>query len=58
MSNRQFIYQITIPERMIAENFVAFMRDEFFPAIHKGPTRVGEVTSLALWQNNNTNRAV
>lgn len=54
MSNRQFIYQITIPERMISENFVAFLQDEYFPAIHKGPTRVGQVTGLALWQSGNT----
>ncbi len=48
MSTFQIIYQITLPERMIGETFVEFMRDEYFPAVHKGPTRVGQVTGLAL----------
>jgi hypothetical protein len=48
MSAFKIIYQITIPERMIGETFIEFMRDEYFPALHKGPTRVGKVTHLSL----------
>lgn len=36
---------------MITESFVEFMRDEYFPAVHKGPTRVGQVTGLSLLQS-------
>jgi hypothetical protein len=44
------IYQINLPKREDAEAFVTFMRDEYFPAVHKGPTRVGQVTDLVLLQ--------
>ena len=46
----KIIYQITLPERMIGETFVEFMRDEYIPAVHKGPTRVGQVTGLSLFR--------
>lgn len=42
------IYQITLPKKQDTEAFVKFMREEYFPAIHKGPTRVGQVTDLIL----------
>lgn len=42
------IYQITLPKRQNAGAFVKFMQEEYFPAIHKGPTRVGQVTGLIL----------
>lgn len=45
------IYQIKLPKKQDPEAFAAFMRDEYFPAIHKGPTRVGQVLSLALLQS-------
>jgi hypothetical protein len=48
MSTYQIIYQVTLPPRMISESFIDFMRDEYFPAVHKGPTRVGQVTGLLL----------
>jgi hypothetical protein len=48
MSAFQIIYQITIPKQHDVEAFVTFMRDEYFPAVHKGPTRVGQVTNLVL----------
>lgn len=44
------IYQISLPRKQDADAFVAFMREEYFPAIHKGQTRVGEVTDLVLMQ--------
>jgi hypothetical protein len=48
MTTYQIIYQIKLPPRMIAETFVEFMQEEYFPAVHKGPTRVGQVTRLTL----------
>ena len=44
------IYQIKLPKRQDAEAFVTFMREEYFPAVEKGPTRVGQVNSLVLMQ--------
>jgi len=44
------IYQIKLPKKQDAEAFVTFMRDEYFPAVEKGPTRVGQVTDLVLMQ--------
>lgn len=48
------IYRIRLPRRQDAKAFAAFMRDEYFPAIHRGPTRVGQVTSLALESREDT----
>jgi hypothetical protein len=44
------IYQIRLPRKQDAEAFVKFMREEYFPAVHKGATRVGKVTDLVLLQ--------
>ena len=44
------IYQINLPKKEDAEAFVTFMREEYFPAVHKGPTRTGQVTDLVLLQ--------
>ncbi len=44
------IYQIRLPKNQDAEAFVKFMHQEYFPAVHKGPTRVGKVTDLVLLQ--------
>ncbi len=44
------IYQIKLPKTQDAEVFVKFMNDEYFPSVHKGPTRVGQVSDLALLQ--------
>jgi len=44
------IYQIGLPKKQDAEAFVKFMREEYFPAVHKGATRVGKVTDLVLLQ--------
>lgn len=46
----RIIYQISLPEAQDADAFEAFMKDRYFPSVHKGPTRVGQVTSLALWR--------
>ena len=42
------IYQTRLGKKKDIQGFVDFMRDEYFPAVHKGPTRVGQVTSLEL----------
>jgi hypothetical protein len=44
------IYQIRLPKKEDAEAFVKFMHEEYFPAVHKGATRVGQVTDLVLLQ--------
>ena len=44
------IYRIKLSAKQDAEAFATFMRDEYFPAVHKGATRVGKVTSLQLMQ--------
>ncbi len=44
------IYSIRLPKKQDAEAFVEFMRDEYFPAVRKGPTRVGQVGDLMLLQ--------
>jgi hypothetical protein len=33
------VYQIQSPRVQPLEEFTAFMRDEYFPCFHKGPTR-------------------
>lgn len=42
------VYQIDLPKAKDADAFATFVKDEYFPSIHKGPTRVGQVTSLLL----------
>jgi hypothetical protein len=44
------IYQIKLPKKQDAEAFVKFMNEEYFPAVRKGPTRVGQVIDLTLLQ--------
>jgi hypothetical protein len=48
MSSFLIIHQITLPEEQDSNTFIEFMRDEYLPAVHKGPTRVGQVIGLAL----------
>jgi hypothetical protein len=42
------IYEIELPKDEDVSAFRAFMRDEYIPAVHKGPTRVGQVKGLEL----------
>jgi hypothetical protein len=42
------IYQIRLPDKKHAEAFGAFMREHYFRALQKGPTRVGQITELVL----------
>jgi hypothetical protein len=52
-SHNMIIYQIKLSKKQNPEAFANFMREEYFPAIHKGATRVGQVTELALMQSEN-----
>ncbi len=47
------IYQINLPDQKNSGAFVNFMREEYFPAVHKGATRVGQVTRLTLLKREN-----
>ena len=47
------IYQITLPKKKSTKAFVKFMREEYFPAVRKEPTRVGQVTDLVLLKRQN-----
>jgi hypothetical protein len=51
------IYKIKLPAKQDAEAFVQFMRDEYFPAIHKGATRVGKVEHMQLLQGGRDEQA-
>lgn len=52
-SSNMIIYQITIPKKQNTEAFVKFMREKYFPAVRKGQTRVGQVISLKLLEQEN-----
>ena len=44
------IYQIKLPKKQDADAFVKFMQEEYLPAVHHGPSRIGQVTDLKLLQ--------
>jgi hypothetical protein len=48
------ISKIELPKKQDPTAFGEFMRDEYFPAVHKGPTRVGQVEELELLQSTGT----
>lgn len=54
MSNRVIVKKIKLPEEQDPDAFATFMRDEYFPAVHKGATRVGAVEGLTLLQHSQT----
>lgn len=45
------IYQIKLPKTKDADDFSRFMKEKYLPSVHKGATRIGQVTSLSLLQN-------
>lgn len=47
------VYQIKLPKKQNAEAFVKFMHEEYFPAVHKGQTRTGQVIDLMLLEREN-----
>lgn len=50
MSNDVVIYSIDLPEEQDPEAFVTFMRERYLPAVHRGPTRVGQTLEVILWK--------
>jgi hypothetical protein len=50
MPHPKIVFQITLPEQVDPEAFETFMTDRYFPAVHWGPTRVGQATGLSLWR--------
>src|SRR5258705_13616194 len=51
------IYQIKLPAEQDADAFATFMRETYFPAIHRGATRIGQIINLILLQGTNGNLA-
>ena len=47
------VFEIKLPKSKNPETFAAFMRDEYLPAVHRGATRRGVVTSISLSQRRN-----
>ena len=47
------IYQIKLPVEQDPEAFATFMRKTYFPAVHRGATRIGQVVNLTLFQATN-----
>jgi hypothetical protein len=50
MGDLKIVYQVSLTEEQDADVFETFMKDRYFPAVRKLPTRVGQVTGLALWR--------
>jgi hypothetical protein len=48
------ISKIELPKKQDPAAFGEFMRDEYIPAVHKGPTRAGQVEELELVQRPGT----
>jgi hypothetical protein len=46
----KIVYRTTLGEGQDGDAFEAFMRERYFPAVRKGPTRVGQVLGLQLWR--------
>lgn len=44
------VSEIELPQEQDAAAFADFMRDEYIPAVHTGPTRVGKVDGCQLLQ--------
>jgi len=49
------IYKIKLAKETDPQAFVAFMDKHYIPAVHKGATRIGQVTDLVLLQGSATN---
>jgi hypothetical protein len=47
------VLELKLPKNKNPETFAAFMREEYMPAVHKGPTRRGQVSSVSLSQRRN-----
>ena len=52
------LHRLSCPADFADEDFQTFMKDEIFPSVHRGPTRVGQVVGLSLWRDHQTNEFV
>jgi hypothetical protein len=46
----RIVYRIALPAGQDADAFEEFMRDRYLPAVHRGPTRIGQIVGLSLWR--------
>jgi hypothetical protein len=42
------LYRITIPKTLDEQQFIEFIREKYFPAVHRGPTRVGQIMGVRM----------
>jgi len=49
-AHQMLIFKIKTPKKIDSEAFVKFLTEEYLPAVHRGPTRVGQITGLVLLQ--------
>ena len=42
------VFRIALPISADASAFVTLMRDEYFPAVHRPATQIGQVTDMTL----------
>ena len=49
------LYNIILPKERTDNEFEKFMIEEVFPAVKKGPTRIGEIRELRLLKDIPTN---
>ena len=48
------ISRIELPKDQDGDAFAEFMREEYIPAVHTGPTRVGQVEGVELLERDTT----
>jgi hypothetical protein len=44
------MYTLKVPPDVDPDDFEAFMRDSYLPAVRMSPTRTGQVLGLRLWR--------
>ena len=44
----RILHELTLPDAADSEAFEDFLREDYLPAVHQGPTRVGQVMSVTL----------
>ena len=50
MTSPKIVFRITLPEHVDADEFEAFMKDRYLPAVDFRSTRIGQVTGVELWR--------
>jgi hypothetical protein len=54
MGREHVLHLITLYEGTSEDAFETFMREKYFPAVHTGPTRIGQITGLTLGLRSDT----